>query len=164
MSGPVEDKEPIARFFLKKKDLDRTNPANPVIKPEGFLPHPSKSNPLMGEASVFRVEGMTEEEIQLQGNRVADEREKNYCDKILEKGEAYNTSKRCFQFRGIGLCQAIDIRIAGLDVVPDEPPPRHAKILGWIPFTGNSRKEIESGHLRQAMVLVSKFKFIPAKT
>lgn len=163
MPGPVEDKEPIVRFFLKKKDLDRTNLANPVIKPEGFLPHPSKSNPLMGEASVFRVAGMPEEEIQLQGKRVADEREKNYCEKLAEKGETYTASKRCFQFRGIGLCQALDIRNASLDVVPDEPPPRHANILGWIPFTGASRKEIESGHLRQAMVLVSKLKFIPAK-
>lgn len=32
---------------------------------------------------------------------------------------------------GIAICKAADVRAAELDVVPDEPPPRHANIVGW---------------------------------
>lgn len=35
------------------------------------------------------------------------------------------------RFHGAAVCRAGAIRLEGLNVVADEPPPRHANVIGW---------------------------------
>jgi hypothetical protein len=62
---------------------------------------------------------------------------------------------------GRGEILAKEVKSEGLDVVPQEPPPRHADITNWSPLTGN-RKHDEAAQMIFAMKLQAKAKFVAA--
>lgn len=74
-----------------------------------------------GEVSVFRVAGLNETEIWTIGGDVA-------------RSVARN-------LHGRAEIEARAVRQKDLDVVPAEPPPRHANIVGW-PDNDKSRQKI----------------------
>jgi hypothetical protein len=111
--------------------------------------------------SVFRTLGWTEVEIVAQGEQVAAEREAKHREGFLLQGKEYPNDKVTFRYVGRGEILAEKIRSVELDVVAEEPPPRHADIVNWPPLTGN-RKHDESAQLLFAMKLQEKSVFVAA--
>jgi len=74
------------------------------VKPAAFLPSPNNKT-----TSVTRYG-------------------KTPVSELIERGKRDPNQRR---FHGLALVKAKDIRDVGLDVVPDEPPPRHANIVAW---------------------------------
>jgi hypothetical protein len=125
------------------------------LRPNAWLPHPRV------ELSVFRIDGWSEEEILKQGDHVAAEREENHRAAIIAQGKEYPPDKITFRNLGRGEIHAGHVRSTGLDVVPREPPPRHADIIGWPPITGN-RKQDEAAQMVRALRLVERASYVPA--
>lgn len=74
-------------------------------KPAAFLPNPKYRN-----TSVFRL-----------GN----------APELL--GQTWKENDKSGRpLKGVAICNAKDVRIAGLDVLAAEPPPGHANIEGWL--------------------------------
>jgi hypothetical protein len=67
--------------------------------------------PSRGEVSVFRVDGLSEAAIWGIGNDVAKKRERT----LYARSDT----------------RALDVTKLGVKVVPSEPPPRHANLVGW---------------------------------
>ena len=152
----VGDAEPLARYIVASKHLDRSDPANPKLKAAAFLPHPHVA------LSVFRVEGWTEEKRRAVGDDVAAQREAKERQRVLAKGELYPDDKRTFRLHGWGLTSAAKVRVARLDVVAKEPPPRHADIVGWPALTGDKKAD-EAAQMRYALELMkTQPQFVPA--
>lgn len=99
------------------------------------MPHPYV------ELSVFRVTGLEEPAVRAIGDDVASQRQKP----LVGRGDV-NTGH---------------IRRVGLDVVPAEPPPRHAHITGW-PVLGGNPKEDKGRQKLIAMQLVVGAKLVLA--
>jgi len=78
--------------------------ADGQIKPAAFM-HRNE------ETSVFRQDTIGEESLW------------NIGEEIIPEGR---------RIHGIALIQAAGVRLAGLDVVAKEPPPKHANIVGWV--------------------------------
>src|SRR5919197_677650 len=76
-----------------------------MVKPAGFLPSPRD-----GETSVFR-----------HGSEPR--------DALWRIAQEYVVGDRTLH--GAAIFKARDVRAARLDVVAEEPPPRHANIVGW---------------------------------
>lgn len=155
----VSDGEPLARFVLQSNWLNKADPKDVFVKPNAFLPQPLRSI----ATSVYRVQTWSEQEIQARGTEVADEREKNHREKILAKGMPYPNAQRTFRHLGRAHIVTSDVRGAALDVVPKEPPPRHAHIVGWPSPIGLNKKEDEAAQLEYAQKLASKCSFVPAR-
>lgn len=82
-----------------------------VVKPAAYLP-----NPKDGCTSVFR-----------QGAEAME---------VLRKmAEEHVLGERTLH--GVAICSARHVRDAHLNVVADEPPPRHANIVGWPAVEGD---------------------------
>lgn len=98
---PLSATEPLAKFLYIRKGHFRIDPLKPTWR--AFLPRRG-----VRELSVFRTEGLTEAEIwELAGIHV----------KSDPKARAIVTSQTVVN--------------CGLDVDPDNIPPRHANIVGW---------------------------------
>ncbi len=110
---PVDPSETLSRFVLKERYIR----ANNTVKPAAFEPNKN------GETSVFRISGITNNEIWDIGDReVAPKRNRP----ILGRADI-NTA----------------IVISNeLKVIPSEPPKRHADITGW-PDERSKQKQIE---------------------
>ncbi len=67
--------------------------------------------PSRGEVSVFRIDRLTESAIWKIGGDVASKSERTLY--------------------GRGDTRAHELRKVGLDILPEEPPPRHANVVGW---------------------------------
>jgi hypothetical protein len=119
------------------------------------MPHPRV------ELSVYRIDGWSEKEISDKGREVAAEREQKHRAKQLEMGLPYPEEKQTFRFLGRGQLQAHSVRSADLDVVPKEPPVRHADVVGWPPLSSN-RKVDEAAQMAYALKLQAKAEYIPA--
>jgi hypothetical protein len=104
MLGPVALSEILSRFVLKK-DWYRS-PDNSV-KYAAFLP-----NPKNGETSVFRISGISDKEVWDIDNR-----------------EVAKDPKR--PILGRADISASNAVAKGLEILPSEPPERHANIVGW---------------------------------
>jgi hypothetical protein len=102
MPDPVTESESLSRFIFEKG----------LIRPDYTLRHtvfmPNKKN---GETSVFRISGISEEQIWNIAFDVA--------------------KKRVKQLFGRADILASKVFAKELQVVPKEPPPRHANIIGW---------------------------------
>jgi hypothetical protein len=159
MQGLVSDAEPLGRFVLQSGWLNKTDPKNVSVRPNAFLPQPLSSVAV----SVYRVHTWSEDEIQAKGSQVANEREENHRSKMMAKGESYSATKTTFRHLGRAHIITSDVRGAGLDVLPKEPPPRHADIVGWPSPAGLNKKEDEAAQLEYAQKLASKCSFVPAK-
>jgi hypothetical protein len=100
----VRSNEPIARFLFSKNHFSRVNER---VKPVAFIPHPDI------ETSVFRIEDFSESQLREIAKSVGGEHEPARTP--LAHAEV----------------EVRVVRNAGLDVIPDEPPPRHAEIVDW---------------------------------
>jgi hypothetical protein len=151
---PIRDGEPLARYVLSDSWLYKDHRAG-TLRPNAWMPHPKV------ELSVFRTEGWTETQVVEQGHQVAKEREAKHRKKILSECREYPEGKKTFRYHGRGEIIAKDVRLSGLDLLPKEPPPRHADMVNWPPLTGN-KKHDEAGQMALAIKLNSKAQFIPA--
>lgn len=104
MLGPVAISEILSRFVLKK---DWYRPSDNSLKYATFLP-----NPKNGETSVFRISGIFDKEIWDIGDR---EVAKDPNRPILGRADI----------------SASIVVAKGLEILPSEPPERHANIVGW---------------------------------
>lgn len=109
----VTPAEPLARFVLTRSHINWEDSARPRLRPEAFMPHPRN------ELSVFRIEGLDQNNVREIGEDVATRRGKT----LIGRGEV----------------TAGNIQSIGLRVEPKEPPPRHADILGWPALSGTPK-------------------------
>jgi len=148
----VADGETVSRYILSARWLDKSDPKKPRLRPETFMAHPDV------ETSVFRVGGWDKNKLRATGVELANERECKHRVQELAKGRPYPDGKRSILLHGAALILTPDVRTAGLNVEPAEPPPRHAVIRGWPPLVGN-RKRDEAAQLVYALKLVAKAEF-----
>jgi hypothetical protein len=94
-----------------------------------FLPEPKAQ-----ETSVFRHEGEPREALWAIGNEHASQGRTIHGAAILKAGE---------------------IRVVRLEVIADEPPPRHAAIRNW-PWIGDDPDLLKAERMELAMALASK--------
>ena len=151
----VGDGERLARYVLTESWLYKDNRPGCLLRPTAFLPHPRI------ELSVYRIDDWSETEIADKGREVAEDRERSHRGKQLAEGKAYPEEKRTFRHLGRGEIIAKDVRAIGLDVVPKEPPVRHANVIGW-PALTNERKVDEAAQMACALQLQRKARFIRA--
>lgn len=102
MAAPVNSDEILSRFIFHS-DCFRTS--DNTVKHTAFLPGRD------GETSVFRISGISQNEI---------------CDIGHEVG-----AKRGKPMLGWAAIIAYIILNKGLKIIPSEPPTRHAIIVGW---------------------------------
>ena len=98
-----------------------------MVKPAAFLPSPSD-----GQTSVFRHGSEPREALW----QIA--REYAIGDRTLH---------------GAAIFKARDVRAVPLDVVPSEPPPRHANIVGWA--WSASDPEMGKAELKEQAALIA---------
>lgn len=101
LQAEVGDEEFLARFLVRGGGRYK----NGTVKPAAFLPHP-KDN----KTSVFRHEPSAEAELK----KVA-----------LEQFPSH------VKVGGVVFIKAKDVRKTKLNVVSEEPPMRHADLVGW---------------------------------
>jgi hypothetical protein len=97
----VREDEPLSRFIFSRRHLSK-NP--PRVKAEAFMPR-------KGEVSVFRREGISESQVWNIGSELE--------------------NKRTRTLHGRGDIIARSAMIIGLQVLPAEPPIKHANIVNW---------------------------------
>ena len=98
----VRESEPLARYFF---DRSQYKPSENRVKYSAFLPARD------GNTSVFRVYDLSEKEIWKIGDHVAQRHDKD----VLGRADII----------------VVDVLKAGLNVKPDNTPPRHANISNW---------------------------------
>lgn len=101
-SADIVPHETLARFLIQSNQFSRER-----VKYNAFLPHPDRL-----DLSVFRIEELEDEE-------------------IWDIGEKHVANPRGKQLYGAGKIAASSFQKHRLDVVSNEPPPRHADILNW---------------------------------
>ncbi len=101
----MESAEPISRFLFSKSDFSSQNN---LVKLRAYLPPPDLT------VSVFRTQGLNEEQTWELAERKIISRQKH---KKTLKGRADSTPSK--------------IENVGLNIIPDNIPPRHANITGW---------------------------------
>lgn len=131
----VGDSERLARYVLTKGHLYKDGRMGNLMRPDAWIPNPSV------ELSVYRVDQWTEEEIAAKGHEVAAVREKKHRADQLAKGVSYPEGKVTFRYLGRGEILASQVREQKLDVLPHEPPVRHANIVNWPPLQGNRKQD-----------------------
>lgn len=100
----ISPTETLSRFILQKNWY---RPSNNSVKHAAFMPNPNN-----GETSVFRISGITNEEIWDIGDR---EVAPKIGKPILGRADI----------------NASNVTATGLKVIPNEPPERHADIVDW---------------------------------
>jgi len=148
----VADGEQLARYVLSPSWLYKDHRQGSPLRPTAFMPHPKI------ELSVYRIDYWSKVEVDAKGNEVVNEREQNHRARQLAQRKNYPAEKRTFRYLGRAEIKAHDVRSAGLDVVPKEPPVRHADIIGWPGLVGN-RKADEATQMAYALKLQSVARF-----
>ena len=103
MLAPVDPLEVLSRFILQKKWY---KPSDNSVKYAAFMPN--KNN----QTSVFRTSGIS--------NNV-----------IWDIGDHEVSAKLCKPILGRADVHASSVTEKDLEVIPSEPPERHADITGW---------------------------------
>lgn len=103
--------EPLTRFIFSRSHF---NVPKNRVKHQAFLP------PTDLKLSVFRIEGLTDGEVWQIGEGLEAERDDHLHARADLASDAVVT--------------------VGLSAIRDEPPPRHANIIGWPPDDKDSRK------------------------
>lgn len=98
----VGDREPLSRFIFSQSHFSSVQGR---VKHNAFMPT------FEGKTSVFRIESVSAFEVWQTGEEVSTERRQT----LYGRGDVIAGTAR-----GIGL-----------DVKPEEPPPRHANIVEW---------------------------------
>jgi len=99
------------------------------VKPSAFLPNPKDR-----ASSVFRHGASPR-------------------SSLLKIGKTLVAGER--KLHGVAICKAHHIRAALLDVVAQEPPPKHANIIGW-PWL-ISDPELEKAQQKERAALVAQY-------
>jgi len=123
LKATVDDKENLARYIFSASHFSRKASR---VKAEAYMPS-------RGEVSVFRIDGLDQASIWGMGADVARKRDRT----LYARGDT----------------KAEDVRKVGLDIRPDEPPPRHANIIGW-PENDKPRQKIIALELAAVATLV----------
>ena len=126
----IGDDEKLARYIFSARHFSREKLR---VKAEAFMPS-------RGEVSVFRIDGLDEEAIWEIGNDVALKREQT----LYARGDTKANDIRNIQDEEIRL-----------DIVRDEPPPRHANIVGW-PENDKPRQKVLALQIAATASLVLK--------
>lgn len=142
----------LARYVVSESWLYKDDRPGSPLRPNAFMP------PRDVKLSVFRVDGWSESERIEKGRAVAAAREQKHRESELTRGRVYPDGKCTFKYRGRGELIALDVRSNGLDVLPDEPPEKHANIVGW-PQGGNKKAD-EAAQMVYAMKLQGKATFV----
>lgn len=101
---PIETAEVLARFILQRNWI---RPSDNTVKHAAFMP-----NPHNGETSVFRIAGVIDQDVWQIGDREV-------------------AASRGKPLLGRADIRALNVMAKDLQIVPDEPPPRHSNIVGW---------------------------------
>ena len=104
MVEPVTPSEVLSRFIMQTNWCSLSDNR---VKYAAFMP-----NPKNGETSVFRISGISDREIWEIGHREVELRRDKPVLGRADVGSSFVVTK-------------------GLNVVPSEPPVRHANIVGW---------------------------------
>lgn len=99
-----------------------------MVKPSAFVP-----NPTTNDTSVFRHG-----------------REPRAA--LWALAEEHVVGRR--NLHGVAVISARDVRAAGLDVVPHEPPPTHANIIGWP--SSNIDPEMAKAEQKERAILIAR--------
>lgn len=108
---PIEEDEQLARFAVEKTYFRADN----TVRHNAFMPASD------GTVSVYRQDGLSEEQIQ-------------------ELGRIYVATPRNKPLLGRAVIRVREVLLRQLNVNEAEPPPRHAIIVGW-PEAQEKRKE-----------------------
>lgn len=98
----IDPSDPICRFIVDKRHFSS---ANNRVKPNAFLPEPTR------QTSVFLIKSLSEDAIWTIGESALGQSER------VPRGRAQLT--------------ASDVAEVHLQLLVDNPPPRHAIIAGW---------------------------------
>ncbi len=104
MVEPVIPSEVLSRFIMQ---TNWCRPSDNRVRYAAFMP-----NPKSGETSVFRISGISDREVWEIGDREVGLRRDKPVLGRADIGASFVITK-------------------GLNVVPSEPPIRHANIVGW---------------------------------
>jgi len=117
--------ENLSRFIFSTKHFSR----QPLrVKAEAYMPS-------QGQVSVFRVDGLIATQIWEIGDEIAEKRDRT----LYARGDI----------------KAREVGRSGLDILPAEPPPRHANIVGW-PENDKPRQKLIALQLAAVATLVPK--------
>jgi hypothetical protein len=125
LKATVDDNEKLARYIFSTRHFSREPPR---VKTEAYMPS-------RGEVSVFRIDRLEQAAIWEIGNEVARKRERT----LYARGDT----------------KASEARRVGLDIRPDEPPSRHANLVGW-PDNDKPRQKLIALQLAAVATLVLK--------
>ncbi|MBA3571956.1 MAG: hypothetical protein H0W34_08300 [Pyrinomonadaceae bacterium] len=117
--------ENLSRFIFSTRYFSRQALR---VKAEAYMPKE-------GEVSVFRVDRLTAVQIWKIGDEIADERNRT----LYARGDI----------------QAREVTGNGLDILSEEPPPRHANIVGW-PENDKPRQKLIALQIAALATLVLK--------
>jgi hypothetical protein len=121
----VEANETLSRFIFTTRHF-RRQPLR--VKAEAYMPRE-------GQVSVFRVDGLIAAQIWEIGDEIAETRDRT----LYARGDI----------------KAREVGRSGLDIVPAQPPPRHANIVGW-PENDKPRQKLIALQLAAVATLVLK--------
>jgi hypothetical protein len=120
--GVIGPGDPVSRYLIDKRHYSSVNRR---VKLGAFLPEPN------GETSVYIIKNLSEEEVWGLGTKY-----------IEVTGRT---------IRGRAELTARIVEKANLRLLADDPPPRHAKIVGWPP--GKDEQKAFALELAQSSVL-----------
>ena len=123
LKASISEEEKVARYIFSRSHFSRKSLR---VKAEAYMPNG-------GEVSVFRTNGLDEATIWGIGSDLAKKRE------------------RVLYGRGDTIVS--EIRKASLHIRSEEPPPRHANIVGW-PENDKPRQKILALQIAAAATLV----------
>ncbi|HLA11413.1 MAG TPA: hypothetical protein VJ023_12575 [Pyrinomonadaceae bacterium] len=121
----VGDNEKLTRYIFSNRYFSRQPPR---VKTEAYMPS-------YGAVSVFRIDALGQAAIWEIGSDLGRKRERT----LYARGDT----------------KAHDARELGLDIRPDEPPPRHANLIGW-PENDKPRQKVIALQIAAAATLVLK--------
>lgn len=125
LKATVEENEKLARYIFSTRHFVRQPPR---VKAEAYMP-------TRGEVSVFRIDGLDQAAIWEIGSDIARKRVRT----LYARGDT----------------RAKDARRGGLDILSDEPPPRHANLVGW-PDNDKPRQKLIALQIASVATLVVK--------
>ncbi|MCH7229060.1 hypothetical protein [Haloferula sp. A504] len=105
LSAEVDGGEPLARYCTSSSWVAKSKGR---VKYQAFMPAPDD------DTSVYRSEGMSDGELWAHADRYF----------VNAEGEPY-------RIHGAAVVEASCVSEAGIQIIPDEGPPRHANLRGW---------------------------------
>lgn len=102
---PIDDNESLGRYLLSRRHFSSQKN---IVKPSAFMPPPNL------HVSIFRIKGLDENAIWNIGE-----------NEVIKKTQPTKT------LYGRAEIISLAVKLVGLEVAPDDSPPRHSNIKGW---------------------------------